>query len=149
MAGRAAILTFATIAAGEPASTVAITNHYLTQTLPKEVSDLARYYTQGTQMPGPQAGEAAVDLRHDLHPLVAKGLGFDPERAPTREEIGAILAGRQADGKKIEGKHYPELRTVTDKRTGQTKELIPDRRLRLHPDAGQERIGRLGVRRAG
>jgi TrwC relaxase len=93
--------------------------------LPKEVSDLARYYTQGTQMPGPQPGEAAVDLRHDLHPLVAKGLGLDPERAPTREEIGAMLAGRRADGKKIEGKHYPEVRTVTDKRTGQTKELIP------------------------
>ena len=100
-------------------------------------------------MPGPQPGAAAVDLRHDLHPLVAKGLGLEPERAPAREEIGAMLAGRRADGKKIEGKHYPEVRTVTDKRTGQTKELIPDRRLRLHPDAGQERIGRLGVRRAG
>ena len=58
-------------------------------------------------MPGPQPGEAAVDLRHDLHPLVAKGLGLDPERTPTREEIGAMLAGRRADGKKIGASTIP------------------------------------------
>ena len=60
-----------------------------------------------------------------MHPLVAKGLGLHPERPLTREEIGALLAGRKADRKKIEGKRYPELQIVTDKRTGQTKELIP------------------------
>jgi hypothetical protein len=121
--GDTAILTYATIAAGEPASTAAITNHYLTQTLPKEAADLARYYTQGT--PGPQSGEALADLRQDMHPLVAKGLGIEPERPLTKEEIGALLAGRRADGKKIEGKRYSAVREYTDPKTGEKKEKVP------------------------
>ena len=48
-----------------------------------------------------------------------RGAGQSPTRLEkAREEIGAMLAGRRTDGKKIEGKHYPEVRTVTDKHTG-------------------------------
>ena len=139
--GHAAILTFATIAAGEPASTAAITNHYLTQTLPKEVSDLARYYTQGTQMPGPQAGEAAVDLRHDLHPLVAKGLGLDPERAPDAEKKSArSWPGGGPTARRSRASTIPSCAPSPTSAPGRRRELIPHRRLRFHPDAGQERV---------
>ena len=130
--GHAAILTYATIAAGEPASTAAITSHYLTQTLPKEVSDLARYYTQGAEIPERRGlrelGDAAAELRRDLHPLAAKGLGVDPERPLTQEEIGALLAGRRADGEKIAGKHYSTLREYTDPKTGVEEREHPARR---------------------
>lgn len=175
------MLTYATIAAGEPASTGAITNHLLTHTLPKAVSDLARYYAKGADTPerrdvaemaervadgrlaysealdglmladlrrggdasseteerlGTRLADAtfalqeglappAAELRRDMHPLVAEGLGVDPERAPTAEEIGALLAGRRADGGKIEGKHHSVLRGYTDPKTGRKKEKIP------------------------
>ena len=72
-----------------------------------------------------ELGDAAAELRRDLHPLAAKGLGVDPERPLTREEIGALLAGRRADGKKIAGKHYSTLREYTDPKTGVKKESIP------------------------
>lgn len=175
------MLTYATIAAGDPSSTGAITRHLLTQTLPKEVSDLARYYATGTGTPEDRAvaelaqavaegglrysealdellrddlargGEAdlgteerlgrrladaasailegrekpAAELRHDLHPLVARGLGVDPTRPPDEQEVAALLAGRRADGKAIAGKHYATYRQYTDPRTGQTKEKVP------------------------
>jgi hypothetical protein len=41
------VLTYSTIAGGQSADTAAMTNHLLTQTLPREVADLARYYTRG------------------------------------------------------------------------------------------------------
>jgi conjugative relaxase-like TrwC/TraI family protein len=67
----------------------------------------------------------AAELRRDMHPLVAKGLGVDPEAPLTVDQINGLLAGRRADGEEIEGKRYTPERTITDKRTGETKELVP------------------------
>ena len=178
------MLTYSTIAGGQPADTAAMTNHLLTQTLPREVADLARYYTRG--MEGGSAEDRAVaelvedvskgqlsyseaiselmlryadrgadpddeetrfgkrlaetleqrdfeaaygppvaEPRRDMHPLVARGLGVDPDRGVTREEINALLAGRRADGEEIEGKRYASVRQVTDRRTGEVKDLTP------------------------
>lgn len=158
-----------------------MTRHLLTQTLPREVADLARYYTTGAETPeqrditelaervatgnliysealdelmrrdgerggdyGPETeerlgtqladatsriidevGETPARFRRDMHPLVAKGLGIDPEAAPTPDQISALLAGRRADGEKIEGKHYSSYREYVDPKTGETKEKIP------------------------
>ena len=145
------MLTYSTIAAGTPADAQAMTNHLLTQTLPREVADLARYYTRGMAAGAaedckvdeearlgerpPQAvqrrdfedayGTPVAEPRRDMHLLVVRGLGLDPDRGVTRDEINALLAGRRADGGKIEGKHYAVARTVTDRRSGEAKDLVP------------------------
>jgi hypothetical protein len=178
------VLTYSTIAGGQPADTAAMTNHLLTQTLPREVADLARYYTRGMEWgsaedravaaladdvsknqlsyseaiselmlrhaergANPDDEEARLgerlalalerrdfeaaygpplaEPRRDMHPLVARGLGLDPDRGVTREEINALLAGRRADGEEIEGKRYAPARQVTDRRTGEVRDLTP------------------------
>ena len=90
------MLTFAKIAAGIPSDTAAMTRHMLTQTIPKEVADLARYYTRGMEV---KADEAMP--RRDMHPIVARGLGIDPDKPVSIGQINALLAGRRADGEKI------------------------------------------------
>jgi hypothetical protein len=97
-----------------------MTKHLLTQTVPREVADLARYYTQGMEV-----GQDEALPRRDMHPVVAKGLGIDPDKPVTADQINALLAGRRADGKKIEGKHYTGLKRHTDKKTGEVKEKVP------------------------
>ncbi|MGG5811674.1 MobF family relaxase [Falsiroseomonas sp. CW058] len=179
------MLTYSTIAAGEPASAGAMTDHLLTRTLPREVADLARYYTGGMDAAGSAEDRSVAELagemdkgnlsyseaiselmlrhadrgadpdeeearlgerlaqtlerrdfeaaygppvaepRRDMHALVARGLGLDPDRGVTRDEINALLAGRRADGAKIEGKQYAVARQVTDRRTGEVKDLTP------------------------
>ncbi len=62
-----------------------------------------------------EKGEPAIApplavLRPDMHPLVAQGLGIDPEVPLTRDQINGLLAGRSADGEKIEGKTYAKVR---------------------------------------
>jgi hypothetical protein len=94
-------------------------NHLLTQTLPPEIAASIRYYTRDDQaatIARPQPG---------MHPMVARGLAIDPQRPLTHFEISALLAGRRADGEKIVGKHYAEVRTYIDKKTGRAKESIP------------------------
>ena len=39
------MLTFATVAAGKPSGMAPLTRHMLTQTVPREVADMGRYYT--------------------------------------------------------------------------------------------------------
>lgn len=56
------MLTYSTIAAGEPASAGAMADHLLTQTLPREVADLARYYTQGMDAAGSAEDRAVAEL---------------------------------------------------------------------------------------
>ena len=178
------MLTYSTIAAGEPSDARAMTDHLLTQTLPRDIAARAR-----SLMQGPAAGSAedrAVDAlasavwnqelgfsdalsvlmldhadrdaeteieeqrlgdrlarvlerrdfedaygaapaepRRDMHPLVARGLGLDPDQAISRTAIQALLAGRRADGRRIAGKSYATRRLLTDRRTGQTKESVP------------------------
>jgi hypothetical protein len=114
------LLTFAKIAGGSPSGMGPMTRHMLAQTVPREVADLARYYTQGMEI-----GENEALPRRDMHPIVAAGLGVDPDRPVTMEQINALLAGRRADGEKIEGKHYSVLRRYTDEKTGEMKEKVP------------------------
>ena len=92
----------------------------LTQTVPREVADLARYYTQGMEV-----GQDEALPRRDMHPVVAKGLGIDPNKPVTMDQTNGLLAGRRADGEKIEGKTYAEHRTYTDPKTGELKEKVP------------------------
>lgn len=114
------MLTYATIAAGSPSDTAGMVNHLLNETLPREVADLAQYYTRGIE-----TGADESIARQDIDPRVAKGLGIDPSRPLTREQLSALLAGRRADGELIEGKTYSQLRTYTDPKTGEEKEKIP------------------------
>ena len=114
------MLTYATIAAGKPSEMAPMSRHMLTQTIPKEVADLARYYTRGMEV---KADEAMP--RRDMHPLAARGLGIDPDRPVSLEQINALLAGRRADGEKITGKRYVPAREWTDEKTGEKKESIP------------------------
>lgn len=115
-----ALLTFGTIAGGSPSSMAPMTKHMLTQTVPREVADLARYYTQGMEV-----GQDEALPRRDMHPVVAQGLGIDPDKPVTMEQINALLAGRRADGEKIEGKHYTGLKRHIDPKTGELKEKVP------------------------
>lgn len=114
------MLTYATIAAGSPSSMGAMTRHMLTQTVPKEVADLARYYTRGIEI-----GEDQAAPRPDMHPIVARGLGVDPEKPLDIDQINALLSGHRADGEKIEGKNYQGVKTYIDKDTGERKESVP------------------------
>src|SRR3954463_15315120 len=104
------MLTYRTINAGMPSDAAGLTSYYLDQSVPREVADIARYYT------GVDA--AGAEIRRDIHPLVAQGLGIDPTRELSRKEISALLAGRRADGEKIEGRRYSEARTYTEAGTG-------------------------------
>ena len=113
------MLTYGTIAAGSPSSMAPMSRHLLTQTVPREVADLARYYTQGMEV-----GQDEALPRRDMHPLVATGLGIDPDKPVTMDQINALLAGRRADGEKIEGKQYSKIRTFTDA-DGQVQEKVP------------------------
>jgi len=61
--------------------------------LGKRLADVAFRIQEGLQ----DAPLAVV--RPDIHPMVAAGLGIDPEGMLNREEINALLAGRRADGK--------------------------------------------------
>jgi hypothetical protein len=97
-----------------------MSKHMLTQTIPKEMADLAHYYTRGMEL-----GVDEAALRPDLHPLVAQGLGVDPSQPVKLEQINALLAGRRANGEKIEGKRYLEARAYTDPKTGLQKTKIP------------------------
>lgn len=114
------MLTFGTIAAAAPSSMAPMSRHLLTQTVPKEVADLSRYYTQGMEV-----GQDQALPRRDMHPIVAKGLGIDPDQPVTMDQINALLAGRRVDGEKIEGKTYSELREYTDPKTGEVKTKVP------------------------
>ena len=114
------MLTFGTIAGGSPSSMAPMSKHMLTQTVPREVADLSRYYTQGMEV-----GENEALPRRDMHPVVAKGLGLDPDKPVTLDQINALLAGRRADGEKIAGKTYSELREYTDPKTGELKAKVP------------------------
>src|SRR5687768_8105211 len=100
------MLTYATIAAGAPSSMGAMTRHMLAQTLPREVADLAA-------------------PRIDMHPVVAKGLGVDPEKPLSIDQINALLSGHRADGEKIDGKLYPSVKIYTDAKTGERRESVP------------------------
>jgi hypothetical protein len=76
-----------------------------------------------------RASEPTLDLnaplaiiRPDLHPSVALGLGIGPTRRPSTDEINALLAGRRADGEKVEGKHYAKARRLpVDPKTGEVR----------------------------
>ena len=71
----------------------AMTRHMLTQTVPKEVADLARYYTRGMEI-----GEDEAAPRRDMHPLVAKGLGVDPDKP--RQHRPDQRAARRSAGRR-------------------------------------------------
>lgn len=114
------MLTVAKIAAGAPSGMGGMTRHMLTQTVPKEVADLGRYYTRENEI-----GQDHARLRQDMHPIVAQGLGVDPQNPVNMDQINALMAGRRADGQKIEGKTYSELREYTDKKTGELKTKVP------------------------
>lgn len=114
------MLTFGTIAGGSPSSMAPMTKHMLTQTVPREVADLARYYTQEMEV-----GQDEALPRRDMHPIVAKGLGINPDKPVTMDQINALLAGRRADGEKIDGKHYSKHRTYTESKTGEVKQKVP------------------------
>jgi len=84
--------------------------------LANRLSDLAFRITEGLK----DAPVAVV--RPDLHPMVARALGIEDGRLLDRDAINALLAGRRADGGKIEGKHYAqERRLPVDPKTGEDR----------------------------
>lgn len=65
-------------------------------------------------------------LRPDLHPLVAQGLGIDPQASLGRDAINGLLAGRRASGEKIAGKTYAKVRNLgVNSRTGEETVSLP------------------------
>lgn len=114
------MMTFGKIAGGTPSAMGGMTKHMLTQTVPREVADLSRYYTRENEL-----GENEARVRRDMHPLAAQGLGLNPELPVGMDEINALLSGRRADGEKIEGKTYSEYREYVDPKTGETKTKVP------------------------
>jgi hypothetical protein len=114
------MMTFGKIAAGAPSAMGGMTKHMLTQTVPREVADLSRYYTRENEL-----GENEARVRRDMHPVAAKGLGLNPELPVGMDEINSLLSGRRADGEKIEGKTYSEFREYVDPKTGETKTKVP------------------------
>ena len=78
--------------------------------LGKRLADLAERLDERAQA-GLENAPVAV-VRQDLHPLAASGLGIDHEALLSTDEIGALLAGRRADGEKIEGKNYAVTRNL-------------------------------------
>lgn len=112
------MIGFAKIAGGMPSSVEGMTDHLLNQTLKPVRAVLAAYYGRG------QIRESAdlAELRPDMHPLVAQGLGIDPAEPLDRDNINALLAGRRADGDFIAGKHYAEERRLpVDPKTGEER----------------------------
>lgn len=51
-------------------------------------------------------------VRQDIHPSVLIGLGIEADGILTGDQINALLAGRKADGKLIDGKKYSVERTL-------------------------------------
>lgn len=65
-------------------------------------------------------------LRPDIHPIVLRGLGIDPDEPLTMEQINGLLAGRRTDGELIDGKKYGvERQLPADKRTHMRKWRTP------------------------
>lgn len=74
----------------------------------------------------PDGSEPLMVVRPDIHPIAALGLGIDVTVPLTADEIGALIAGRRADGEFIEGKVYSTERTLApDERTGERKWATP------------------------
>ena len=88
------MLTYATIAAGAPSGMGAMTRHMLTQTVPKQVADLARYYTRGMEV---KADEATP--RRDMHPTRGQGARHR-SAAAGRHRRDQRPAGRAAGGRR-------------------------------------------------
>ena len=83
------MLTFATVAAGKPSSMAPLTKHMLTQTVPKEVADLGRYYTRGMEL-----GVDEAMMRQDMHPPGRRHRDQRAARRPPgrwREDRGQAL----------------------------------------------------------
>lgn len=116
------MLTFATIAAGSPSQMAGMTGHLLSQTLPREIADLARSYAR---TPEAAADGTPAEMRRDIHPLAAEGLGVEPGKALTSDQLNALLGGNRADGEKIAGKYYSKARSYVDPLTGETNEKTP------------------------
>src|SRR4051812_30427494 len=116
------MLTFSKIQGGAPSTAVDATSYYLDQALEPEgrrpqQPDVAGYYTA--------SGEDGPVIRQDIDPAVARGLGVEPDRPLSRDEISALLAGRRADGREIEGKHYKAAHGYLDAKTGEEKHRSP------------------------
>jgi len=103
------IVGFARISGGAPSSVRAMSAHLINQTMPQgERGVLAAYYTRGLAL----SEERLAILRADMHPVAARGLGIDPAVPLTHDQINGLLAGRRADGEKIEGKQYAKVRDL-------------------------------------
>jgi hypothetical protein len=51
-------------------------------------------------------------LRPDMHPMVAQGLGIDPQQSLTEDQIQNLLSGHRSDGQDIENKVYAVERAM-------------------------------------
>lgn len=66
-------------------------------------------------------------IRPDVHPLVLRGLGLSSaDDLLTADQINGLIAGRRADGDKIENRKYARERQLpTETRTGQRRWSTP------------------------
>lgn len=65
-------------------------------------------------------------IRPDINPIVLSKLGIDPDEILTTDQINALLAGRRADGERIEGKKYSITREIPpNPKTGERKWATP------------------------
>ena len=85
---------YVTVPAGAPASTQGLADHLMGRTLGPDTGRALERMT----------GIGTVEVRPDLHPMVAEALGIDLGRPLDAQEVSALFAGRRADGRPIEGK---------------------------------------------
>ena len=113
------VIGFARIAGGAPGSVRAMVDHLVNRTLAAPDLTLGTYYLKGAEL----TGHAVL---WDMHPAVAAGLGLRPGLSPDRERISGLLAGRRADGGKIDGKQYAKVRDLgVDEKTGERRVSTP------------------------
>ena len=100
------------------------------EALQRRLSSLIDQWSEAMAAAGDKASlGAALDpnapiavVRPDLHPMVALGLGIDPSRRLTGDQVEALLAGRRSDGELIEGKNYAKARRLpVDPKTGEER----------------------------
>jgi len=92
---------YAIIAGGPPSSVSGLTEYMQHGDLAPEQAKLAAYYQHGGE-PEQQIGI----IRHDIHPLVMRGLGLDDGQPLTNQRLDGIFSGHTAEGNRIDGKTY-------------------------------------------
>src|ERR1044072_7974158 len=108
---------------GPPAGMAGITKHLMAS---QDVGRFAQYFEMGAVTVA--GSDAYASVLPGMTPTVAAALGLAADQAVISDTsaINSILAGRRADGERIEGKHYASIRRLpVDEQTGERRLSYP------------------------